>query len=419
LATPVSASLQQLPNGKTVTPTDDIQKWLNCAGIFDKATYTTLADVLADSTTLLALMSSNNASDYLVRSTSWATASGLVPTMTSNTTPSGVVSASQENASSAYKAYKAFDNDNSTGWYVNDEVSTNQWIGYDFGTAVTVRRVKVRPQYYNYARLKNINIQYSDDGSVYSGNNEFLVPNADQDNEYILTDTGSHRYWRMFVSDDYGSTIGCAELQFYTCPETVGICDNSTAMTDIGANNYCANTLLDDATWCDAICNSTYFESVLNVKVPTMTGNTTPSGTCFASSVSGNNPNFYPYKAFSTSAYGCQTTSKILNFCGYIFDTAKVVKKVCVDVLTNNGGVMPQSIDIKGTNDTITVDAYGTVTSSPTWTTLVTKNSPSASNTILLSDNNTAYSASCVAFNYSSASASQFANVQFYGRQDI
>ena len=54
-----------VPEGSTVTPTDDIQTWLACASITDK-TYTTLNEVLADSTTLLALMSNNNAADYLL-----------------------------------------------------------------------------------------------------------------------------------------------------------------------------------------------------------------------------------------------------------------------------------------------------------------------------------------------------------------
>lgn len=53
---------------------------------------------------------------------------------------------------------------------------------------------------------------------------------------------------------------------------------NSSAMTYIGLNDYCANKLLANSTWRTAICNSTYFESVLNVKIPTMTSATTPSG---------------------------------------------------------------------------------------------------------------------------------------------
>ena len=148
LSTSVSVSLETVPDGKTATPTDDIEKWLACGQITDKS-YTTISEVLNDSTTLLALISDNNAVDYMVRSTTWA-------------------------------------------------------------------------------------------------------------------------------SD---------------------VCADSTAMTDIGANNYCADTLLSDATWASAIANSTYFESVLNVKVPTMTSDTTPSGKVTGSSTSGG---FYytPYHAF-------------------------------------------------------------------------------------------------------------------------
>ena len=62
------------------------------------------------------------------------------------------------------------------------------------------------------------------------------------------------------------------------------ITGNQSAMSYIGLNNYCSNTLLADSTWMTGICNSSYFESVLNVKVPTMTSNTTPSGVASASS---------------------------------------------------------------------------------------------------------------------------------------
>lgn len=133
---PDTATLVYIPTGSTATPTNDIQTWLHCANIWNK-NYTAIAQVLADTTTLLALISSNNAVDYMVRSTNWASS----------------------------------------------------------------------------------------------------------------------------------------------------VCANATAMGYIGNNNYCANKLLANSTWRTAICNSTYFESVLNVKVPTMTSDTIPSGVASASSV--------------------------------------------------------------------------------------------------------------------------------------
>lgn len=135
-----------VPKGSTVTPTDDIQTWFQCVDL--NKSYTTISQVLADTNTLSALISDNNASDYLVRSTTW----------------------------------------------------------------------------------------------------------------------------------------------------TSDICNNESAMTYIGLNEYCANKLLADSTWFESICNSAYFEKVLNVKVPTMISNTEPYGEAYGDSIFSSN--FMYYKAF-------------------------------------------------------------------------------------------------------------------------
>lgn len=109
---------------------------------------------------------------------------------------------------------------------------------------------------------------------------------------------------------------------------------NSSAMTKIGANDYCANKLLADSTWLTAICNSTYFESVLNVKVPTMTSNTTPSGEASASSVF-DSASYSAYKAFDgTLSYGWQSTSGSGQWLQYKFQSAMAIKMICVNIPT-------------------------------------------------------------------------------------
>ena len=278
LSTSVSAILQTTPDGSTVTPTDDIQTWLACAGINDKS-YTTLSEVLADSTTLLALMSDNNAVDYLVRSKTWASSSanGLVPTMTDDTHPSGTASASINNDT----AWKAFDNDNTTAWNtrVNDDSPvTNQWIEYQFPSAVLVKSAYMRTM--NNARLKTFKYQAYNGSSWVDISSNVTVTNGSGYDEITtqLNTTTKYSRYRLYIINCYSYAPYINDLQFYSVS---GIPDNSTAMTDIGANNYCANTLLADSDWCTAICNSTYLESVLNVKAPTMTGYTTPSGEVF------------------------------------------------------------------------------------------------------------------------------------------
>ena len=217
---PDAIELHYLPNGSTVTPTDDIQIWLHCANIWDK-TYTTISQVLADSTTVTALIASNNAADYMARSTSWA-------------------------------------------------------------SSVTA---------------------------------------------------------------------------------------NSSAMTKIGADNYCANKLLSNSTWLNVICNSTYFESVLNVKVPTMTSNTAPSGKVTLVTGSIHNGT-QPYKAFDGNiptgwdddAYAA-TFGKGSGTISYMFPQAVNVRKIVPHSIgTVSAGVYAfPNYKIHGSND------------NSTWTELVSR----------------------------------------------
>lgn len=181
--TDFEALLADIPEGSTVTPTDDIQIWLHCANIWNK-TYTTISQVLADASTLQALIASNNAADYMARSTTWASSVatnqsamsyiGLndycsdallsnstwltaicgstyfesvlnvkIPTMTSNTQPSGIASASSvySGGSWPYDAYVAFNTSTSSGWY--PQSTTNQWLKYKFNTPMKAKAITV------------------------------------------------------------------------------------------------------------------------------------------------------------------------------------------------------------------------------------------------------------------------------------
>jgi hypothetical protein len=247
----VVGNLSTVPDGSTVLPTDDIQIWLKCASIKDKA-YTTLSQVLADSTTLQALISSNNAVDYMVRSTTWASGvtadSGAmtligannyasntllddstwlnaicnstyfesvlnvkVPVMTSNTTPSGECSAigyTQQNM-----AYKAFDGSSSSGWISNTK--GNSWIQYQFTSVVKFCMV-TKKDIYN--RFNTFKMQTSTDGNTWVDVTDALTNSTDI--TAIVSTVTSGQYVRLQVLSNttsyndgiYGTTQG---LQFY------------------------------------------------------------------------------------------------------------------------------------------------------------------------------------------------------------
>lgn len=244
---PDELELIAIPDGSTVTPTDVIQTWLKCGGIFDKS-YTTLNEVLADSTTLLALMSDDNAADYLVRSTTWAsgvTANSTamtdigannycadtllsdstwaeaicnstyfesvlntkVPTMTSNTTPSGTCFAS----GSSDPAYYAFDGNDSTHWAAPDAVDGT--VGYEFTSDVCIRKAKFRALY----GTRQFSVSYSDDGTTYTSCSETVTAtNAETDYYVLTTATTAHKYWRMNVHHTQGASgFFVQTVQFY------------------------------------------------------------------------------------------------------------------------------------------------------------------------------------------------------------
>lgn len=208
------ASLTDIPDGSTITPTDDIQIWLNCANIWDK-TYTSISEVLSDASTLQTLISDNNAADYMARSTTWA-------------------------------------------------------------------------------------------------------------------------------SD---------------------VAADSSAMSYIGLNDYCSDVLLANATWCTSICNSTFFESVLNIKVPTMTSNTTPSGVASSYRQTSAHPS---YRAFDnqTNTYYSNGGARVTNdYLQYEFPTKTRVYKVVITYAagTSGAGYDIGVVNIRGSDDDATFVDYSTV----------------------------------------------------------
>jgi len=316
----------QIPDGSTVLPTDDIQIWLHCANICDKS-YTTLAEVLADTTTLSALISSNNAVDYMVRSTSWTKREPIVPVMTSNTTPAGYT-ASASSYDGTYEPYKAFNDDVNFGTIWRSASGEPQWVQCEFSEPKVINKIRFgnsNGSGGNYIKgFKVYGVNNSTPTEIYS--DTCVNHNATYIENFEFTNSTKYDGYRFEVLSSYVTAahkVVLSALQFYS-PE--GICDSSTAMSYIGLNNYCANKLLADATWRTAIWGSAYKTSVLNVKNPTMTDNTHPSGVVFASSV--RSSSYDSWRAFdgNTSTiwqcYGIQ----VPQYLGYQFtSSAKLV----------------------------------------------------------------------------------------------
>lgn len=401
-----------VPNGKTVLPVNDIDLLLRCAGI-KGSTITTLSELLADTTTLQAVINSNNAIDYLVRSTEFAKSEALVPTMTSDTEPSGVASASSV-YNSSYPAWKVFDKDLnvSSSWVSNG--TTNQWVKYRFPTAQCVKSVSIYTNFTGGAdsTIKNFRVEGSNDDSEFTTIYTGTYLNQSGNQSFSFSNNESYLYYRLYIIDRYSASttnIQFVELQYYDSAE--GFTENSTAMTYIGANNYASDTLLDDSTWLNAICNSTYFESVLNVKVPTMTSNTTPSGEVITSS---NISGFDGYKAFdenTSSSWRVNSASLNGSYIIYHFTSQVRVNKVVNNYRTDRGSVVKYTVwELYGSNDNVSYTDIGEINA----------NGDGVNTTNILANSNK-YSYYKLVCKSASASGTNygFAILQFYGRQDV
>ena len=131
---------------------------------------------------------------------------GQVPVMTSDTSPSGTCTATQDNAN----AYKAFDGDYTTYW-TGGQNNFPLYIGYGFGSAKTIKAVNVHTPAYG--------ITYDIVGKNDGGSWTSIVSNIQQDasTELMIFLNGSPSYsWyglKLTASTNNWGTIH--EIQFF------------------------------------------------------------------------------------------------------------------------------------------------------------------------------------------------------------
>lgn len=246
-------------DGSSITPTDDISIWLACAELTEP--YTTLLQVLADDDVMEKLFRSENASDYLVRSTTWASditadqtamiligkndycadtllsdstwsmaISGSayfesvlnikVPAMTSNTTPKGEAGATSY-YSDLYAPWKAFDQylpsgTNFWGWAPSSV--TNQKIWYHFNNKVNPEKFALYFRSNTSATGKYItgNFVGSNDGTNWTNISESVSVECDNSWHYFeSTSDTAYEYLGFYVTTIDGTATNGVKLQFY------------------------------------------------------------------------------------------------------------------------------------------------------------------------------------------------------------
>lgn len=259
---------EDIPDGKTVLPTDDVQTLLKCAGINNKP-YTSLTELFADTETLQSVIASDNAIDYLVRSKDFIKSEALVPQMTDNTHPSGECGGTSI-FNSSYDYFNGFNSNASYGWIPTRATMANSIVWHDFGQTKKVKKAEVARKA-TAGTTTTINVIGSDDKVTWNNlKAEVTINNGTNfstKNEIIFDSIGAYNSVGIQLLSTSSGIDLCTgngyKIQFYS---EEGFTDNANAMSYIGLSNYASNTLLGDPTWRAAIADSTYSESVLNFK---------------------------------------------------------------------------------------------------------------------------------------------------------
>lgn len=141
---------------------------------------------------------------------STALGAASVPTMTSNTAPSGAASSFSE-FSAQNAAWKACDGNAATFWN-SAAGTTNLWLQYSFAQDAFINKVVIQP----YVGLgpRDVSIQYSDDGVIFTTAKSLTIANVPL-TAIDISVAGFHKHWRLFMHNIYGGGFAAVhELNF-------------------------------------------------------------------------------------------------------------------------------------------------------------------------------------------------------------
>lgn len=141
-----------------------------------------------------------------------------IPIMTSNTTPSGIASASGEYDANN-KAFRAFSE--TLQWTAGSGQKVGAWLQYKFESAQKIQLLYVKNT--QYTTVKSFKIQGSNNGSTYIDIASITVPDVSGNAEasFLFPNYSSYLYYRLYVTEigaEYSSVnaAGFQRIQMFS-----------------------------------------------------------------------------------------------------------------------------------------------------------------------------------------------------------
>ncbi|MGY5342922.1 discoidin domain-containing protein [Paenibacillus glucanolyticus] len=267
-----------------------------------------------------------------------------IPLMTSNTTPSGVVSASS--TFSVGNEWVAFTNNSSDWRTANGHVE--DWIRYDFPRKVCIGKYSIVPGSTITANPKMWLFEGSNDGINWTildskGNQTSWASSAD----YTIPNRVSYSKYRLNIGQNngYATFTSLRQVMMYEY-----VFENKFLISSNDNNYYSINSS----------------DPYLNL-IPAMTSDTTPQGVASTSSVMGSN---VAYKAFDNLFTGngwiADSGNLTDQWLAYQFVKPTILNKYTITV-TYEKSTAPKDWFLQGSNDGLNWDVLDTRTGQIDW----------------------------------------------------
>lgn len=163
------------------------------------------------------LLLSNNKT-YSIKNSGYTP--NVIPAMTSNTTPSGIASASGYYGSDL--PYKAFDHSfgNRPQWFVNSTKPIGgHWLQYKFDQPKCINKIKLYSIMIRTGQhtIKEFYFQGSNDGSAYKTLFSNTHPNSAEGIDYFFQNDNYYLYYKIVIQNSYGNQneAGVYELEMF------------------------------------------------------------------------------------------------------------------------------------------------------------------------------------------------------------
>jgi hypothetical protein len=125
------------------------------------------------------------------------------------TSGNGTVSAYAANENNDSSVGNIFDSNTTTYWAATSTVSVGDpnWVSADLGSSKTVLNIQVNAQAggANGVRLKDFNLQYSDNNTDWTTQQSFQHTNSDGTETFVISSPTSHRYWRLLMTSQWNT----------------------------------------------------------------------------------------------------------------------------------------------------------------------------------------------------------------------